>query len=100
MARNIVAAMRGDSPEPFVYHPIGELAIVGTRSGVASLYGVHISGILAWAMWRAIYLAKLPSLPKRMQVGVDWIMDLAFGRDVIVRGLRQAGGEGKPNREG
>lgn len=83
VARNIAAVMRGGDPQPFDYHPIGELAVVGKRAGVASLYGVHISGIAAWAMWRMVYLAKLPSLPKRLRVGFDWVMDLATGRDVV-----------------
>jgi len=90
VARNIVAAMRGESPQPFVYHPIGELAIVGKRSGVASVYGIHLAGIPAWAMWRAIYLMKLPGVSKRFAVGIDWIVDLVFGRDIVVRGAHGA----------
>lgn len=91
VARNIVATMRGENPQPFVYHPIGELAIVGKRSGVAGVYGLHLSGVLAWAMWRAIYLMKLPSVPNRFAIGINWIMDLVFGRDIVVRGVHGAG---------
>jgi NADH:ubiquinone reductase (H+-translocating) len=81
VARNIVAVMRDQQPQPFVYHPLGELAIVGKRSGVASLYGMHFSGWLAWTMWRAIYLAKLPRRSKQVRVGLDWLLDAMFGRD-------------------
>jgi len=82
VARNIAAAMRGDAAQPFVYRPIGELALVGKREGIASLYGFKFSGILAWAMWRAVYLAKLPRMEKRIRVGVGWVLDLIFGRDI------------------
>jgi NADH dehydrogenase len=82
VARNIVADINGEPRHSFRYHPIGELAIVGRRSGVASIYGIHISGPLAWAMWRAIYFAKMPRMDERLRVGVDWFLDLLFGRQL------------------
>src|SRR5581483_10774291 len=59
VARNIAAVLHGRTPRPFVYTPIGELALVGRRAGVASLYGVHLSGLVAWALWRGMYLSKM-----------------------------------------
>ena len=93
VARNIVATLRGGQAQPFVYHPIGELAIVGRRSGVASIYGMRFSGTLAWAMWRAIYLAKLPGRAQRTRVGLDWLLDLVFGREVAT-GYEASAGAG------
>lgn len=84
VAGNIAASLRGGTPQPFVYHPIGELAIVGKRSGVASVYGLRFSGIVAWAMWRAVYLTKLPTLSQRIRIAAHWLLDLAFGRTTIV----------------
>ena len=81
-ARNIVAIMRGEEPQPFEYTPIGELAIVGKRSGVAEVYGMTFSGITAWAMWRAIYLAKMPGFGQRFRILMDWTLDVLVGRDV------------------
>jgi NADH:ubiquinone reductase (H+-translocating) len=83
VARNIVASLRGEQPRPFVYRPIGELALVGERTGVASVYGRQFSGLLAWFMWRAIYLAKEPSVAKRVRTGVDWLLDLAGYRLLV-----------------
>jgi NADH dehydrogenase len=68
--------------KPFVYHPIGQLALVGRRSGVAQLYGIQLSGVVAWAMWRGIYLAKLPQVAKRVRVGLDWLLDAVAGREL------------------
>jgi NADH dehydrogenase len=82
VAHNIVAAMRGEQQRPFEYTPVGELAIVGRRTGVASVYGMHLSGFLAWAAWRAIYLAKAPTLQKRLRISLEWLLDLAVGRDL------------------
>jgi NADH dehydrogenase len=82
VARNILAVTRGEDPSPFIYHPVGELAVVGRRSAVASIYGVHLSGVIAWALWHAIYLAKLPRVSKRIRVGIDWTLDALFGREI------------------
>jgi NADH dehydrogenase len=82
VARNILAAWRGQPPRPFSYRPIGELAIVGKRTGVARLFGLRFSGFVAWWMWRTVYLLKLPTLGKRIRVAADWTLDLLFGREI------------------
>jgi NADH dehydrogenase len=82
VARNIVAVLRGQSPEPFQFTPVGELALVGRHSGVAKIYGYHFSGFLAWAMWRAVYLSKMPGMAQRSRILLDWVLDFAFGRNI------------------
>jgi len=81
VAKNIAAALRGKAARPFVYTPVGELALVGRRSGVARVYGFHFSGLFAWTMWRGIYLAKMPGWGKRARILTDWMLDAVFGRD-------------------
>jgi NADH dehydrogenase len=82
VARNIVAVMRGDPLEPFTYQPAGALALVGRHSGVVELYGHHFSGFLAWAMWRAVYLSKMPGMAQRSRIALDWLLDIVYGREV------------------
>jgi NADH dehydrogenase len=82
LARNILATLQGRPPRPFSYRPIGELAIVGRRTGVARLFGLRFSGFIAWWMWRMIYLFKLPTLGKRIRVASDWTLDLLFDREI------------------
>jgi len=98
VGRNIAAVLHGRQPQPFVYTPIGELALVGRRSGVASVYGVHLSGLVAWAMWRAIYLSKMPGLGKRVRIGLDWLLDLVFGREVAALPLAPSVSSGDATR--
>jgi NADH dehydrogenase len=81
-ARNVIACLHGERPKPFVYTPLGELALVGKRTGVANLYGRTFSGMPAWAMWRLVYLAKVPLMSKRVRIGLDWLLDLVFGREI------------------
>lgn len=65
------------------YTPVGELALVGKHSGVGRVYGHNFSGPLAWAMWRAIYLAKMPDAAQKGRILRDWVLDFIFGRDPI-----------------
>jgi NADH:quinone reductase (non-electrogenic) len=91
VAGNIVRVLNGEEPKPFRYRPIGELALVGKRSAVAEVFGLRFSGLLAWAMWRAVYLYKMPGAGKRVRVVVNWMLDTAFGPEVAeLRAVRAA----------
>ncbi len=82
VANNILAVVQGRPVRPFRYKQIGELAVVGRHSGVANVYGVQVKGSFAWLMWRAIYLAKMPSMGQRLALLSDWFR-LAFGREYV-----------------
>src|SRR5262249_42647804 len=58
--------------QPFSFKNLGMLASLGNRTAVAEILGIRISGFFACILWRAIYLAKLPSLERRLEVLVDW----------------------------
>ena len=66
----------------FDFKTIGQLVTIGHRAGVASIFGVNVSGFLAWWMWRTIYLSKLPRLEKKVRVALDWTLDLFFSKDL------------------
>ena len=83
LAQNIVAAMRGQPPKPFKFKTLGLLATIGRRTGVAEILGIHFSGIIAWWLWRTIYLSKLPGLPKKIRVALDWLLDFFFSKDIV-----------------
>ena len=83
LANNIVAAMRGQAPRPFKFKTLGLLATIGRRTGVAEILGMRFSGIIAWCLWRAIYLSKLPGLQKKVRVALDWTLDLVFSKDIV-----------------
>jgi len=83
LANNVVAALRGQALQPFKFKIIGLLATIGRRAGVAEIFGVQFSGIIAWWLWRAIYLSKLPGLQKKVRVALDWTLDLMFSKDLV-----------------
>ena len=81
-AKNIEAAIMGRPLKPFVFTTLGQLATICRRTGVAMVFGFKFSGLVAWAMWRSIYLMKLPRLAKKLRVMMDWTLDLLFGREI------------------
>ncbi len=78
-----VAALRGQVPRPFEFKIIGLLATMGRRTGVGEIFGVRFSAIIAWWLWRGIYLCKLPGLEKKVRVALDWILDVIFSKDIV-----------------
>lgn len=83
LARNLVAATRRQPLRPFRFRTLGQLAAIGRRDGVANILGWNFSGVLAWLMWRTIYLTKLPRWEKRVRVAIDWTLDLVFSKDLV-----------------
>ncbi len=83
VGRNIAADLRGRSRVRFQFKPLGELALVGRHAGVARILGFEFKGAIAWAMWRFIYWSKMPSLPQRVRILSDWVLDLLFGRNLV-----------------
>jgi NADH dehydrogenase len=83
VARNVVASLRAKKKKPFRFKTLGQLATIGRRAGVASVFGFQFSGFAAWFMWRTIYLSKLPRFEKKLRVAVDWTMDLFFSKDLV-----------------
>lgn len=81
-ARNIVRALAGEATQPFRFKPYGMACGIGGREGVAEIFGLRISGFIAWWMWRSTFLLKIPSLAQKIKVGFDWAWELVFPRDL------------------
>lgn len=82
VAENIIRVLKGQPTKPFHFKLIGQLCSIGGQTAVAELFGAHISGFLAWFVWRGVYLFKLPSWSRRIRVGFDWAWDSIFPRDL------------------
>ena len=83
-AANILATIYGKPLEPFVFNPIGSLVVLGRRTAAAEIGTWKFSGLLAWVMWRGIYLSKLPGTEKKIRVLLDWVVDFFFPRDIVL----------------
>lgn len=82
MGRNMARRNQKQPTRPFTFKAIGELASIGHHSAVAEVKGLRFSGLLAWWMWRTIYLMKLPGIERKLRVVFDWTLELFFPRDI------------------
>jgi len=82
-AENIAAAIRGTAKRAFAFRALGKMGSLGHRSAVAQVFGLKLSGFLAWWLWRTVYLMKLPGLDRKLRVAVDWTLDLLLPSDIV-----------------
>jgi len=82
-AHNIVATLRGQPKKAFMFTALGKMGALGRRSAVAEIFGIKLSGFLAWWLWRTIYLMKLPGLDRKIRVATDWTLDLILPPDIV-----------------
>lgn len=83
VARNVVASLRGEPLRTFGFRGLGKMGSLGRRSAVAEIFGLQISGALAWFLWRTIYLLKLPGWGRRAKVAAAWTFDLFLPPELV-----------------
>jgi len=90
VARNIAAQLDGRRPKNFHFDSLGALCVVGHQTACAELTvpfvrtkSLRFSGLLAWLMWRGVYLSKLPGVERKIRVLIDWTIELFFPRDIV-----------------
>jgi NADH dehydrogenase len=90
LARNIKATIQDKRLQDFHFDSLGACCVVGHHTACAELNlpwptrkSVRFSGLLAWLMWRGIYLSKLPGLERKVRVFIDWTAELFFPRDIV-----------------
>jgi NADH:quinone reductase (non-electrogenic) len=83
-AKAIVRKVQGKpKQEAFEYFDKGNLAVIGRAAAVASIFGVHLSGLPAWIVWVFIHLMYIVHFQSRILVFIQWaIQDLTFSRGV------------------
>jgi NADH:ubiquinone reductase (H+-translocating) len=89
LARNLHAKRKGRSLTPFRFRSLGALCVLGHQTACAEISVpytrkvLQFSGPFAWALWRGIYLSKLPGLERKVRVLFDWSIELFFPRDIV-----------------
>jgi len=81
-AKTILARLETKpAPPPFRYFNKGDLAVIGRAAAVANIFGVHISGLIAWLVWLFIHLMYIVQFQSRVLVFVQWgFQYLTFSR--------------------
>lgn len=81
-AQNIVASFRGAGKTQFAFTGLGKLGSLGRRSAVAEILGFRFKGLVAWLLWRGVYVTKFPGLDGQLRLIADWILDVFLPRDI------------------
>jgi NADH dehydrogenase len=84
VAANILRQTEGMKPLPFDYKDPGTMVTIGRASAVARVYGVPVSGFLAWLLWLTVHIVWLIGFRNRALVLVDW----AWNYFTYERGVR------------
>jgi len=95
VAQNVAALLGGGGMaalRTFDFKGLGKMGSLGRRNAVAEIFGLSISGCLAWFLWRTIYLAKIPGWGRRLKVASAWTLDLFLEPELVELRLGGAGG--------
>jgi len=82
-ADNILATIDGGDMRPMAFGGLGKMGSLGHLSAVAEVFGLNISGFVAWFLWRTIYLMKLPGWGRRIKVAAAWSLDLIMPPELV-----------------
>jgi NADH dehydrogenase len=83
LAGNILAKIAGKPLKPFAYTSKGSLASLGMSKAVADVYGIKLSGTLAWLLWRGFYLSFLPGFAAKFRVGLTWLLNSVMPPNIV-----------------
>jgi NADH:ubiquinone reductase (H+-translocating) len=96
VARIIQAQIEGRTTRQFRYHDMGMMATIGRQAAVGEIFGMEVSGFVAWAMWSMIHIAYLIGFENRFIVMSKWAINY-FTRN---RGARLITGVAPTPRSG
>jgi NADH:ubiquinone reductase (H+-translocating) len=88
LAGNIRAVIDGRGPSPFMFRSLGTMASLGHTRAVARVFGVRLTGFVAWWVRRTYYLFQMPRWDRRLRIVLDWTVALFFRPDITRVDLR------------
>jgi NADH:ubiquinone reductase (H+-translocating) len=88
LAENIGAVVGGKVPSAFMFRSLGTMASLGHTRAVARVFGVRLTGFLAWWLRRTYYLFQMPRWDRRLRIVLDWTVALFFRPDITRVDLR------------
>ena len=82
LARNLVQGVLQGEQRAFRHRSRGMMAAIGHLNGVAQVFGLSLSGLPAWLLWRAYYLSQMPTLGRKLRLLVEWTWGMFFAADI------------------
>lgn len=81
VGRNLKRRAQGRPPERFAWKDAGYIISLGKHSSVLELFGIPLSGKIAWLMWAGAYLVKMVGFRKQIEVFIDHLLHFFFEHD-------------------
>jgi NADH dehydrogenase len=64
---------------------------------VAEIFGLKLSGFIAWLLWRGVYLLKIPTFSRKARLYLEWNWAMFFPPDVVHFNYRRSPRERNDN---
>ncbi len=82
LAKNLVAALRGEGIREYIHHNMGAVAGLGIGIGVFQFKKLAIKGVIAWFMHRGYHGLAMPMWERKIRVFSGWVWNFFLGRDL------------------
>ena len=83
--RNVAASLGHGRMRRYKHHDLGFVVDLGGTQAAANPLRIPLSGLPAKAVTRGYHLLSMPG--NRLRTAVDWILDVAAGRQTVQLGL-------------
>ena len=83
VAKNIAYMVNGNTKgSSFHIEDKGFIISLGRGGALARVFGIHISGFLAWWIYRTAYLGKIFGIRAKLRTVLEWTLNLFLPRDL------------------
>jgi len=73
LAKNLIAQINNEKPEPFKYFDKGSMATVGRNKAVVDIGKIRFQGVFAWFVWMFVHLMSLVGFRNKVVTFVNWV---------------------------
>jgi NADH dehydrogenase len=82
MAKNIVAALRGEALVDYNHKNLGAVAGLGLGVGAFQSGKIAVKGLPAWFMHRGYHGLAMPTWERKIRVIGNWVFNVVLNRDI------------------
>ncbi len=82
LAYNIYAHKGGHRLHKFETNIKGLLISLGQWNALGNFHGITLSGPIMWFIWRTVYLFNFNSWKRRLEIAIEWTVNLFYPRDI------------------
>jgi NADH dehydrogenase len=71
LAGKLLTRLQRRTTVTFSFRSLGSRVGICLHNGVAEIFGIRITGLPAWLLWRALYQAQMPTLGRKARIYVE-----------------------------